>query len=98
MSDKRDFICRGPNIWGRGATPRAAQQIAKRQAGSTWRAPENGKICFVIHSVPPGTTVNAMGGLNWTKPGNDNPLYAEPQLVGYYDVHGRIPTHGPNPD
>lgn len=96
MSDKRDFICRGPNIWGRGATPRAAQQIAKRQAGSTWRAPEPGQPCFVVHEVPPGTYVNDLGGLNWTVPGEGaDKLYAAPALVGYYDINGRVPTSFP---
>lgn len=91
MTEKRDYICRGPNCWGRGVTPRAAVQAARKHLPSFVK-PKPGQVCYVVHDCPPGTKVNDMGGLTWTKPGpGADPIYRAPEVYGHYDVNGRVP-------
>lgn len=92
---QRTFICRGPQCWGRGDTPRAALLSAKRHLSRTTNPPP-GRACFIINSCPPDTEVNDLGGLTYMKcalkPGEANyQLFREPWTVGYYDINGRVP-------
>lgn len=91
MTDKRDYICRGPNCWGRGETPRAALAAARKHLPS-FTKPKPGQTCYVVHDCPPGASVNGMGGLDYKIVRSNDPVYAPPQVYGHYDINGRIPN------
>jgi len=85
VSNQTFYICRGPNIWGRGSTPAEALKNAKKQGRP--RA-EPGQACFTIDRCHPDTYVTGLGGLTF-------PTEHPPTFIGYYDINGKVPTEMP---
>jgi hypothetical protein len=52
------FICIGPNVWGKGATPTEAIANCRKQYGRPLRE-------YDLHLVHMDTVVNEMGGFTW---------------------------------
>jgi hypothetical protein len=81
------FIAMGPNCWGQDPlSPRQALANAKRNMSARHK-PADRTTCFIVFKVSDCTTVNDMGGFDYSKV-TGHP----PELYGHYTLDGRVPV------
>jgi hypothetical protein len=68
LADDREYLCMGPNCWGRDKDAKKAIATAKKHSSydrTGWK--------YLLFDAPKGSWVNDWGQIEWTIPEGTNP-------------------------